>query len=335
MAGGIAARGRGGESLALSPCAPCPTIACASVMSPPGSEPPPSDSDPALGASGDPPKGNPEAPANDTSPPALPREIIADFLSRPLTHQWVKALVRRRVASRRVEDVCQDILLEAIETKSVPSVERALPQWLKTIALRVIADYHTKRVRRARYEASREQLRELENARERDADGESPDDEGLEKLTYDPTVTMSFGADGFLIRPWLERQVQSDPRDKETLALILERAGSEKTYAKIAEEHGMTLTALSARIFQFKKKYLPHYKRDRNRVFVLLLLAGAALLVLAWWVFLRGGAQTNQDRIPPAPGVVPSASTPSVPRPAPRGLFEPEGVGHPRPEGDQ
>jgi hypothetical protein len=49
----------------------------------------------------------------------------------------------------------------------------------------------------------------------------------------------------------------------------------------------MTLVALSSRIHDFKKKYVPRYRRERNRtvLFLLLLLFGAALVALAVWLF--------------------------------------------------
>jgi hypothetical protein len=129
----------------------------------------------------------------------------------------------------------------------------------------------------------------------------------------------------------IEAQVRKSPRDKETLELLLEKASSGKTYDQIAAEHGMSLTALAARVFQFKKKYLPRYQRDRNRAIVLLLLLAAAL-ALFLWALLHGSQGTHREpNLPP----VPSASAPSPPRPRSPGLFEPHDVAHPRPRGDE
>jgi hypothetical protein len=128
---------------------------------------------------------------------------------------------------------------------------------------------------------------------------------------------------GWLVRQWIERQVAKNPRDRETFAILLEHAQGEKTYQQIAGERGMTLTALSSRIFEFKQKYIPRYKRWRSRTMVWVMLGGAVVIAVAaivLWLLLRRPAEIGPDPSklpPPPPAPVPSATL-SVPPP-----FEP------------
>src|SRR5260370_13597253 len=319
----------------LHPPERCPTIAVGKdTVSPPEDETPPAGSDAPLRGAGEPPFGVGGAPSSEAAAEPLPREILRDFLSRPLTLQWLTAFVRRRVSSQRVEDVRQDVLVRALEATSLPAVERALPSWLRTIAERTIAGDHTKRVRRKEHETQIDELRELEKlarAHGVAADVAGEVDDEAAALTYDPRETMHFDTHRFFIRPWIEAQVRDNARDKETLDLLLEKASSGKTYDAIATEQRMTLTALAARVFQFKKKYLPRYQRDRNRAIVVVLLFAAAVVALLLWALLHGSQGTDREpNLPP----VPSASAPSPARPRSPGLFEPHDVAHPRPRPD-
>jgi DNA-directed RNA polymerase specialized sigma24 family protein len=314
-------------------------------MPPRDSDPPSSDSTPALADTDAPASDSPRSPprssepadppssppAHAATPPALPHEIVEDFLSRPLTLQWITALIKRRVPPQQIEDVRQDILEEALTTTSVPRDEKALPSWLRTIATRVISDNLTKQTRRDEREVTMAEPRRAQRA---PAPGGEDAGADPDELTYDPFAGIDFGQDGFLIRPWLERQVAGDARDTETLLILLEKAQSGQTYGHVAAERGMSLTALSARIFQFKKKYLPRYRRYRNRAVLLFLLGAAAVvLALAIWILWASMEKAGPDETSPArPGAFPSSSAPSAPRfePAPQER-EPRGVSHPRP----
>lgn len=84
----------------------------------------------------------------------LPRGVVAVFVSRPATMGWLTRFVGHRVAPPDVNDLVQDVLLEALRTTAVPSSESALPGWLATIARRTIAMHHERRARRARHEGA-------------------------------------------------------------------------------------------------------------------------------------------------------------------------------------
>ena len=51
----------------------------------------------------------------------------------------------------------------------------------------------------------------------------------------------------------------------------------------------MTLTVLSSRVFAFRQKYAPRYKRERDRVLILLLLFGVAIVAIVLWLLSRPG----------------------------------------------
>jgi len=112
------------------------------------------------------------------------------------------------------------------------------------------------------------------------------------------------------------------PRDRETLAIVLEHGAGKKTYEQIAEEHGLTPAALSSRIFEFKAKYTPRYRRWRNRALTLIFLGGAAIaaIVVALWIMWSRPAEIGPDRAPPRPSAVPVPSATASATPEP---FEP------------
>ncbi len=85
-------------------------------------------------------------------PALLPRGVVAAFVSRPTTMGWLTRFVRHRVAPSDVNDLVQDVLLEALHTTAVPSSESALPGWLTIIARRTIATHHDRRARQAKSE---------------------------------------------------------------------------------------------------------------------------------------------------------------------------------------
>ena len=76
----------------------------------------------------------------------------------------------------------------------------------------------------------------------------------------------------------------------------------------------MTLTALSSRIFEFKGKYLPRYKRERDRSILLILLLGASLVAVgvALWLLLHR-AQITPPVVPVGPAPVPSVTASAAP----------------------
>jgi hypothetical protein len=94
----------------------------------------------------------------------------------------------------------------------------------------------------------------------------------------------------------------------------MEKARTGMTYEALAARHGMTLAALTSRVFQFRGKYGPRYERYKRNTFFLVLLGGAAAIALAialWW--LLGAGAIHQRQPPPASTLRPAPSAPPLP----------------------
>lgn len=280
--------------------------------------------------------GEPSSSAGDSgsaakalAPQPVPVEVVRAFLGRRTTYSQVRALAARAVPAQSIEDIVNDTFEEALKAsvQAPPRNPTTLPAWIGTIGRRVIADFHAKRERREQYEAPMP----IEPVDSGSPDDGSPNlpvqawspDEAPPALTptYDPRDAPDAwpNGEGRIVR-WLERKVAKSPRDRETFEILLERAREGKTYGEIAEERGMTLTALSSRIFEFKGKYLPRYKRERDRSILLILLFGASLVAaaVALWLLLHR-AQVVPVRPAPVPSVTASAAPfdPAVSPPQP------------------
>lgn len=126
------------------------------------------------------------------------------------------------------------------------------------------------------------------------------------------------------IGQWLAPLVADHPRDQETYELLIYKSRTGKGHEQIAEEHAMTTAALKNRIYKFKLKYEPQWRRHktrRQRFFVFLFLLGLGVAALV--AYLLGRPQ----RVPIGPNPVPSF-TPTTPTYAPD---DRPGVSHPRP----
>jgi DNA-directed RNA polymerase specialized sigma24 family protein len=266
----------------------------------------------------------------------VPVDVVRAFLARPTTGEQIRALAARRAPAEVVEDIIHDTFEEALQAavKAPPRDAVTLPAWIRTIARRVIADFHAKRERREEYEAPMpsepvESWSPDEGSPHVPVQAWSPDEGPPPALapTFDPRDAQGAwpNSEDRVVR-WVERNVERNPRDRETFEILLERAREGKTYGQIAEERGMTLTALSSRIFEFKGKYLPRYKRERDRSILLLLLWGTGLVValVGLWLFLHRAPVTPPIMPvgpPPAPSVTataapfdPAVSPPQPPR---------------------
>jgi DNA-directed RNA polymerase specialized sigma24 family protein len=217
------------------------------------------------------------------------REDFRAFISQPDIRRMYSAMVAEKVPEDWVEDVTQDALEEALKAfeKAPPSRNEVLVVWIATIVRRVVADFTAKRVRRSRWEGP---MPDQEASSSLDPGGADDADDGgdqppppLPEASYDPREDTTF--DGKSVFGWLERQVADVPRDRETFDIILEHGSRKKTYEQLASEHGMTLTALSSRIFEFKQKYVPRYKRERDRnrtVLLVLFFVGLVIAIVLW-----------------------------------------------------
>jgi RNA polymerase sigma factor (sigma-70 family) len=291
---------------------------------------PPSNDSRRSGAAGDAPNDEERAPQSGTGPSSatvipLHRASIdarRAFVARADMRDMVRAIVATRVPAQHVEDIIQDAIEEALRAleRTPPSRDDALPAWLAQIARRVAADFLAQRTRRAKYEGPMPE--EPAEAHWAGAEsGESKRPRRAPEPSYDPRFDDAAELHPWLARQWLEHEVADNPQDRETFEIVFEHAQGGKTYQQIAAERGMTVTALSSRIFEFKQLYIPRYKRWRNRVIIVILLGGAAVLLAAavLWSLLQRPDSIRPDpsTAPPPQLPVPSASA-SAPEP-----FEP------------
>ncbi len=255
------------------------------------------------------PSDPPKPPKDD--PPPLAREVIAAFLSSKETMRWVNAHVKACTPAQACEQVAQDALLEALQSKWNPSEEAALRSWLRTITDRVIADFLTQRATRAEYEG------EMPSAAVRTDEAGLPVDDPYDDSVADIDASVdprqqTLKVQGFLIRGFLADQTENDARERETFEIMLEHVEEDKTYEQIAQERKLSIDAVNKRVARFENKYADKYEKYRNGVFMLMAL-GAAVVILAAtivWGIARSG-----------PKVVPSVAEP--PPSAPTAFFVP------------
>jgi hypothetical protein len=136
--------------------------------------------------------------------------------------------------------------------------------------------------------------------------------------------TPDDGPEEARITPWLERETADNPRDRETLDLLKEKAREGLTYEALADRHGIAQAALRQRVNRFVKKYRERRRRYLLSRAVLVILFVGVVLAIVWYFFLHHVA-------PPAPApvqrFVPTAAPidvpfepalPSTPAPPPR-----------------
>jgi DNA-directed RNA polymerase specialized sigma24 family protein len=284
----------------------------------------------------DAPASDADAPASEADPPASDRPApvsLADYRARvaktSITHEafrafladrktqnWVEVIVAEKMPEVDVADVAQDTYEEAVKAfeRAPPANSEVLLAWLETIARRAVADALEKKSRRAKYEgdipdepgdSDLESEAAPEPASVDDDDDEHPFGAGPHPIA-DPSVDpRAIDEDELYNAPrlvrWLEGHVADNPYDRETLELVVEWSRGKKTYKQIAAERGMTLVALSSRVFEFKKKYTPRYKRERTRAVLLLLLFGVAFAVVVYLLFRVPDAPHRPHAAPPRP----------------------------------
>jgi DNA-directed RNA polymerase specialized sigma24 family protein len=236
---------------------------------------------------------------------AAVRDALRAYVSRPENLAAMRKKVARKVPRDDVDDVVNVALTKALSTKSPPSSVAGIPGWIRTVVRRAIARYYRERQPRDEREVLTDLIDEY----------------------VDPSTELDWNVDGWLIRPWLERQVEGNDREEELFDILMEKANTGVTYEALAAKYGMTLTALSSRIFQFKKKYVPRFKRYKENAILLLLGGVAAILIavaLVLWLLRARPFDTEPPRppsaAPTAPAFVPAPHPPSrdVSHPNPR-----------------
>jgi DNA-directed RNA polymerase specialized sigma24 family protein len=244
---------------------------------------------------------------NDDRPP-LSREVLRAFLSRPETVKWVHAHVKASVPESDCEQVAQDALLEAWESASVPSDEAALNSWMRTITDRVIADYTALQVSRKRFKGKKPRAPARKDEAGLPVKDLYADDIADIDPSHDPTKETARTR-GRIVRSFIEEQTAESRRERQTFEMMWEHFEDEKPYEQIATERGLTPNAVALRVHRFEKKYGERCEKYRNRVIMLWLCGGGAvvaIVVIVAWVFLHRGPKIEPimpEPPPPAPTV--------------------------------
>ena len=244
---------------------------------------------------------------DDTGPPVTLEALKLFVATRPVLGK-ARTLIAARVPEKDADDLVNDAIERALRARKRPSEPRMQP-WFDRICARTAAGHLRKRARRKKYEGAMPVAPvKLDEAGLPVADPYAGDVADIDP-SYDPEQE-DFRAEGILLRRFLRQAVAGNARDEQTLSWMIQWADEDKTYAQIADENGVTLTEIGSRVHAFKKKYLERYRRYRNAVILLLVLAGAAIVVLAWWLWpgRRPAPAIGPDTWPLAPSSAPSAS---------------------------
>jgi DNA-directed RNA polymerase specialized sigma24 family protein len=232
------------------------------------------------------PDGGAARPENDVVPAKVTLAFIKEYIVRLEVQTRVEKKIATKVKQQDIDDVAARVWTAALAAGAYPD-ERALPAWLDTLTVRAIADHY----------------REERRSRGQIEGGVDPD-----QIAAEPPQEPA----DWMIARWLARQVKNNPREQELFDILKDKARLGVTYAQIAEKYGMTLTALSSRIFQLKKKYGPRRRRYLASLGLLVLFVFVALVALAYEL-LRPRRAAPLDTIGPEPLPTVTASTPPTP----------------------
>jgi DNA-directed RNA polymerase specialized sigma24 family protein len=274
------------------------------------------------GAGAKPPEEEPEPADEDDESPRVTREELRAFLSRPETLRRAASIIGGRVRQDYVGDFVQDAVSDALAAKELPRVSR-LQAWFDRCCRNVIARVYRKRARRAKHEGEMPEAPAVV-----DEAGEPVDDPGDAVKDVDPRVEPLYVGDewrteGWLLRRWMRQEVASDPRDRETWAIMEELADAEDeeklSYKKLADKHGMTEAQLYKRVERLREKYRQRYERWRSGMVLALLKWGLAAVVagvvIAWalWKLVAPSMPPQIRRDPDELSPAPSASASDTP----------------------
>jgi DNA-directed RNA polymerase specialized sigma24 family protein len=223
----------------------------------------------------------------EPAPPQISPEQLRDYLAKPEIQRRILAVVRATLkggsAAHLAEDIAQEANLAMLKSRSRPRAMDSAFGWVSMAARRAVV--HSFRRRR------------MENT------WLVPEGDIDEYPAKGPPP-----ADEWMISRWLAWAVRDDATDQETFELLVYKARSDKTYEQVAGEHGMTGAALKSRVWDFKRKYQPRWRRRRQLLELLLLLGAAVVAALLWLLLGRRHAEIGPDPAPPVPSLAPSAT---------------------------
>ena len=237
------------------------------------------------------------APEKDSaSPPRVSDAVLRATLARKETQDHLVRVIRRTLSKKTpwfvVDEILSNVNVRVLTTLARPKDETRLRGWLTVVAVSVRNSYFRAGAANAKWI---DPAADLEEVPPESTDAPVEDDE----------------PPSWLIGPWLEKKVASDPDDRATYEVIVARAREGKSYEDLAAERGESVNALTKRVQRFKAKYVPlrrRYNERRHALLLLLKLFGIPLAVagiaVAMYLVTRSHAAPQ-----PAPAPAPSAST--------------------------
>jgi hypothetical protein len=233
--------------------------------------------------------------------PRVTRAELRVFIGKPATYARARSIIAQKMKKQDVDDLVGEAIAEALETQEVnlPRVA-SIQAWFDRICRRRVAKRYVKVAQ----------------------------DPGDAMKEVDPRVephpiANDWRAEGWLLRRWMRQEFASDPRDRETWAIMEELAQAEEdeklSYKKLAERHGMTEAQLYKRMERLREKYRRRYEQWRNGMVVALLKWGAGAVVagvaIAWivWKLLQPTPPAEIRPDPEEERPVPSASASAAP----------------------
>ena len=263
-----------------------------------------------------------DAPVTDDEAecPPVTRELVNAFIGTQMARDRITQVVTCRCIKGTPEHVIEEIVQRAHFAVAVASsLPRSVPRmgaWLSTVAHNAVPDYFREMAHHAKYQN-----------READVEQLPPDpaSEGDEtESPVDPTAPPRpvEVIDDNMLGSWMEKQ-KLTAADKAVLEMIRYEAKTKASHTDVATRFGLGMTAYDNRLKRFKAKWIPAWKKEkerRNRMAVMwrrARRAGAvagvvALGVAAWlvWKWMRGDLG---ERAPEPMRPVQSASSEPVP----------------------
>ena len=228
-----------------------------------------------------PPTEAPDPPAERVSP-----EELRAYLAGVDVHLRIQKIVGSLGVPRQdVDDVAGSAVARILSARTLPGTMEQVPAFIGTATEFAVKDYWRHKYESG--EANEVLMSDPNLAREQEPAHDREEEEQQVKVSA-----------------WLELAVRGET-DRETLALLKDKAQSGRTYAEQATLAGMTEAALKKRVARFVAKY-ERRKRNLAVMLVLFFFAAAVAVVLWWW--LQGGDRRHPPAEPAVPDVAPTVT---------------------------
>jgi DNA-directed RNA polymerase specialized sigma24 family protein len=232
---------------------------------------------------------------------AVTRALTSAFLGKKATQDRIRDVVvyraPRHTQDADVRDMIQEANMRVLSATSLARSVAGMRPWVSRIAQNTVIDHYRGNAKHLKWLDRSVEVQELPPDDACDGvDAELPPD--------DPTAPPRpiEVIDPRMLDRWLDKNVTTKA-DRLTLEMIRQKARKKQTNAEVAAEYGITERAYYARVERFKAEWVPRWKEhreERNRTLMLLLLVAGALvlLALAWWLLRPTRADIGPAAVP-------------------------------------